>query len=252
MTIHEILLEQLSRILDATDAGSLDDAIAQAGFLDVLRSEEEGGAGLSLEQFLPLVLELGRRGAGKPIAERMVARYLDPASAPEAIGAVLSTARPLAAAVTAGLMAGAIERLFELTLDYVQTRKQFGRSIGQFQAVQQQMAVFAEEMVAARMAAGIAFRGVPYRIEPRSAAIAKIRVGEASVVAIATAHGLHGAIGISDEYALGGLARSLRLWRSAHGHDEYWAGRLGMAIIESDVDMVSIVTDISHADGRLA
>lgn len=61
------------------------------------------------------------------------------AAGPSAIAA-LGRARAIATAGLAAEMAGGMQRLLEITVEYAKTRKQFGRPIGQFQAVQHQCA----------------------------------------------------------------------------------------------------------------
>jgi alkylation response protein AidB-like acyl-CoA dehydrogenase len=139
----------------------------------------------------------------------------------------LVEARPLLAILAAGQMAGAMEAVQALTVDYARTRKQFGREIGRFQAVQHQIAVMAEETTAARMAAQAAFVGLPSQPAERRAAVAKLRCGEAAGQVCAIAHAVHGAIGVSEAHSLHRHSRRLRGWRLAHGGETWWAGRLG-------------------------
>jgi alkylation response protein AidB-like acyl-CoA dehydrogenase len=57
-----------------------------------------------------------------------------------AAAAALGPARAIATAGLAAEMTGGMQRLLEITVEYAKTRKQFGRPIGQFQAVQHQCA----------------------------------------------------------------------------------------------------------------
>jgi alkylation response protein AidB-like acyl-CoA dehydrogenase len=101
------------------------------------------------------------------------------------------------AALHAALLAGAMSRSFELALQYANDRSQFGRSMGKFQAVQHQLALMAEHVAAARMAAASAFafgRTVPVLL---NAAIAKARTNEAVIEVAAIAHAIHGAISVT-------------------------------------------------------
>jgi alkylation response protein AidB-like acyl-CoA dehydrogenase len=138
-------------------------------------------------------------------------------------------------------MAGAMERLVEMTVDYAQTRRQFGREIGKFQAVQQQIALMAETSVAARMAAGAAFVGTPLELPILRAAVAKMQCGMAAQVVCSIAHAVHGAIGISHEFSLHQLTGRLHAWRMAHGAESYWARRLGVAAITSQLPIIDLL-----------
>ena len=68
-------------------------------------------------------------------------------------------ARTLQAAVVAAQMAGALQAVFDRTLQYANERQQFGRPIGKFQAIQHQLAVMSEHVFAARMAAQLGCSG---------------------------------------------------------------------------------------------
>jgi acyl-CoA dehydrogenase len=130
------------------------------------------------------------------------------------------------ALIRAAQMAGAIERVLTLTADYARTRKQFGKSIGQFQAIQQQLAVLAGQAASASVAAEHAFRRWRHQDFVMLAAAAKIRSGEAAGAAISIAHQTHGAIGITYEHELHYATRRLHSWRAESG-EARWAERLG-------------------------
>ncbi|MGH8444546.1 MAG: acyl-CoA dehydrogenase family protein, partial [Solimonas sp.] len=103
-------------------------------------------------------------------------------------------------------------------------------AIGQFQAVQQQLALFGSEAAAvacaARAACGAAARGdAAFQI-----AAAKLRANQAIGFATATAHQVHAAIGFTHEYALRHATQRLWSWRTEFGNDRYWAERLGAVV----------------------
>lgn len=70
--------------------------------------------------------------------------------------------RPIAATLRTAAIAGAADRLLQMTVSYANQRVQFGKPIGKQQAIQHQLAVMAEQTVLARIAAqtGLA-SGVP-------------------------------------------------------------------------------------------
>jgi len=132
-------------------------------------------------------------------------------------------------------MAGALERLLELTAAYAGERVQFGRPIGKFQAVQQNMAVLAEQCCAAAAAANIAARGfVAKDILP--IAIAKARAGEATSIGTGIAHQVHGAIGFTTEHRLHFFTKQLWSWRDELGSEAAWSRRIGRHVAKVGAD----------------
>ncbi len=138
------------------------------------------------------------------------------------------------AAVTAALLAGAMERVLELTVAFANQREQFGRSIGKFQAIQHQLAVMAEQAAAGRMAAQMGCSGAGPWPQPLRAALAKARTSEAAALVAATAHAVHGAIGITAELDLQLHTRRLHEWRADFGAETHWNRVLGRALLATN------------------
>lgn len=137
------------------------------------------------------------------------------------------------------LMAGSLERALELAVRYSTERIQFGRKIGQFQAIQQELARFAGE-VAAAVAAALSAAGALERGEDSLLAIAsaKIRTAQAAHEGALIAHQVHGAIGVTDEYALHHSTLRLWAWREEFGNEAAWAAELGRAIAAAGADQL--------------
>ncbi len=135
------------------------------------------------------------------------------------------------ALMTATMMAGAMQRVLEATLAFANDRAQFGKSIGKFQAVQQQLSVMAEQVFAARMAAEIGCASDGIVPQPLRAAVAKARASEAAEKVVAIAHAVHGAIGVTAEYDLQLHTRRLQEWRADFGSQAHWHGQLGQALL---------------------
>jgi len=148
--------------------------------------------------------------------------------------------RPVAAVLRSALIAGAAARLCDLTTAYASDRIQFGKAIGRQQSLQQMLAVMAEDMIACRIAAQLgAAHGTG--VSALAAATAKITTSSAAPRIAATAHAVHGAIGISEEYDLQLLTRRLHEWRMADGSETYWSEVLGQARLgdaQASVDWV--------------
>jgi acyl-CoA dehydrogenase len=161
----------------------------------------------------------------------MAAAYPGPqaaadAAALHALGAVMRSAQ----------MAGALQCVLEASVRYACERVQFGRPIGRFQAVQQNLAVLAGQAAAATAAAEAAIESAARGLDLRAVAAAKIRSGEAAGIGAAIAHQVHGAIGFTQEHRLHYSTRRLWSWRDEFGNEAYWARRLGSEVAAAGAD----------------
>ncbi len=132
--------------------------------------------------------------------------------------------------------AGALHALLDMTANYARERKQFGKAIGSFQAIQQQLAVLAEQTAAASIAAEAAFCESDDGLAALTIAVAKISTADAASVGASIAHSVHGAIGFTEEYPLHLLSRRLWAWRSEFGSASLWSQRLGAQICQGGSD----------------
>ena len=135
--------------------------------------------------------------------------------------------RTAGAALRTVQIAGALSRALELSVGYAQTRVQFGRPIGKFQAIQQNLAVLAEQSAAAIAAADMAAEALAGGLSPLLVGAAKARAGEAASIAAGLAHQSHGAIGLTQEYELHYATRRLWSWRDEFGNEAEWNALVG-------------------------
>jgi acyl-CoA dehydrogenase len=142
------------------------------------------------------------------------------------------------ALVRSAQIAGGLEYLLAQTVRYVSERKQFGRPIGGFQAIQHQLALLAGHTAAAGIAAANAFRAAD-RGEPAfEIAAAKVRTGEAAGLGAGIAHQCHGAIGFTYEHSLHFVTRRLWSWRAEFGSESHWAAELGRRAAARGADLL--------------
>ena len=133
----------------------------------------------------------------------------------------------------AALIAGASDRVLEMTLDYANQREQFGKPIGRFQAMQQQISEMAELVFGVRMASEMSCRSDGFEPAPLLAALAKMQCSHAVAKIAAITHATHGAIGVTQEYDLQLYTRRLREWARAGGGQGYWSSRIGAQALAS-------------------
>ena len=126
-------------------------------------------------------------------------------------------------------MAGAMQATFDLTMDYLRTRMQFGRFIGENQALRHRAA---DMLVSLEMARSMAIGAAVAADDPagedsaRDLLRAKLSVGRH---ARELAHGaiqLHGGIGMTEEYAVGHYLRRIHVLDQLFGDSDAQAARL--------------------------
>ncbi len=131
-------------------------------------------------------------------------------------------------------MAGALQRVSDLCVQYAMEREQFGKPIGKQQILQHYLAQIAGEAVTAQAAADNAVDlmvvGVPGDEVTLAIAAAKVVSSRAVGTVNKLAHQLHGAIGYTDEHRLQLWTRRLWAWRDDFGTESEWGAVLGSAL----------------------
>jgi alkylation response protein AidB-like acyl-CoA dehydrogenase len=158
------------------------------------------------------------------------------AVAPAASGIGPQQLRAVGAAMRSLQMAGALARITAISVQYAQDRVQFGRPIGKFQAVQQNLAVLAGQTAAASAAADLAAEAVAEGIRMLPIAAAKSRTGEAAGQGAAIAHQVHGAIGFTYEHTLHFFTKRLWSWRDEFGNEAEWNLHVGRHMAKAGAD----------------
>ncbi|MES2025657.1 MAG: acyl-CoA dehydrogenase family protein [Pseudomonadota bacterium] len=136
-------------------------------------------------------------------------------------------------------MAGALDRILALCIEYGNTRVQFGKQIGKFQAIQHMIAELAGHAAAAQVAGLYACRQIDGGTVDEAtfgAAVAKTRLGSAATRATAIAHQVFGAIGVTDEHQLHYFTRRLWQWRADAGSEHSWSEYLGRRALKDGGD----------------
>ena len=147
------------------------------------------------------------------------------ATAPAGIGPLQLRA---AGAVARSLeISGALQRITGMSVRYANERRQFGKPIGRFQAIQQNLAILAGQAAAATAAADLGAEAFAAGLRLPSVAVAKSRASEAAGAGAAIAHQVHGAIGFTYEHSLHFLTRRLWAWRDEYGGESEWNALLG-------------------------
>ncbi|MBC2778980.1 acyl-CoA dehydrogenase [Parasphingopyxis marina] len=182
--------------------------------------------------------------SGDPRAS-LVFHALDPiADGPLSEGTAMFFAE--AALLRACQIAGAIETMLILAIDHVRERRQFGRPLARFQAIQHQLAILAEENAAASCAAASACQSATLGEAGFEIAAAKWRASRAADIAADIAHQVHGAIGFTREYALHAFTLRARAWGRDFGNETYWARTVGrIALAERPKPLWHWLTDRS-------
>jgi acyl-CoA dehydrogenase len=158
------------------------------------------------------------------------------AVAPAAPGVDADAQRQRGALARTALMAGALERLEELTLEYTASRRQFGKAVGTFQAVQAHLVHGAQQSVIVSVALAAAVRATEHGSARFEIAAAKLLANQAATAATRHAHQAHGAMGMTREYPLHHLTRRLWAWRSEFGDERHWSRALGAWLVAAGPD----------------
>ena len=135
---------------------------------------------------------------------------------------------------TAAYLLGVMRRAFEITREYLSTRRQFGKPIGSFQVLQHRMAdlYIQIELAAASVAQAATLLDEVGEPVPRLRAVsrAKARASDAAMLVTKQSIQLHGGIGFTDEADIGLFLRKALVLANSYGtptaHRERYAASL--------------------------
>ena len=208
---------------------------AEVGHLAVLAQGENGPA-VALVSVADCACRDGRNMAGEALNSVDFTGVTPLQCAPLPTDIDGRTLLLMGAAARAMQMAGALQTILEIAVQYAEERVAFGKPIGKFQAVQHNLARLGEEAAAAIAIANSA----AYTIEHLASwngddifldvASAKIRVGEAAGQGGAIGHQAFGAIGFTKEHILHRFVQRLWAWRDDFDNEAIWAAELGRQV----------------------
>jgi alkylation response protein AidB-like acyl-CoA dehydrogenase len=123
---------------------------------------------------------------------------------------------------------GAMDHALWMTRDYLRVRQQFGRPIGNFQALQHRMAEMLVELELARSSVyrAIAFLDAPVDARNRAVSLAKIQICHSAAFVGSQAVQLHGGIGVTEEYAIGHYFKRLTAIQNEFGTKDLHLARV--------------------------
>ena len=210
-------------VVSARVSGNADDPAGIALFL-----VERGAAGVRTQGY---ALQDGSRAAEVTLAGA-------PATLLVAAGpafAALEMAVDIGIAALAAEAVGAMDKLFELTVEYMNTRKQFGVPIGTFQALRHRIADMKMQLELARSMSYYATLklGEAPDVRRRAVAQAKVQLGQSARYLGQQAIQLHGGIGMTDEYIGSHYFKRLTTLEMQFGDTMHHIGEVSARMLET-------------------
>ncbi|MGD2132452.1 MAG: acyl-CoA dehydrogenase family protein [Maricaulaceae bacterium] len=125
-------------------------------------------------------------------------------------------------------MSGSAQECFERTSAYLAERKQFGQTIGAFQALQHRAAHLYTEVELARSTVLKALQVMDEDFDNAAinVSLAKAKAGQVALLAAQEGIQMHGGIGMTDEYEIGFFIKRVRAAGEMFGDANYHADQL--------------------------
>jgi hypothetical protein len=144
--------------------------------------------------------------------------------------AALQAARELSRLAASSYLVGLAEQIFEITIDYLRTRQQFGKAIGSFQALQHRAVDLYIQQALAGAVVDEALREFDLASDDsgraRAASRAKYRANEAALLITRQSVQLHGGIGYTDECDVGLFLNRALVLAARCGNTSFHSRRL--------------------------
>ena len=125
-------------------------------------------------------------------------------------------------------MVGLSEEVFGRTVSYLRERKQFGKAIGEFQALQHRAAQLYIDIEITRAAVLKALQTLDTNFENAGAAVAvaKARAGSTATLAVQEGVQMHGGMGMTDQFDIGFFMKRARVCQELFGDTNFHADQL--------------------------
>ena len=127
---------------------------------------------------------------------------------------------------------GVIEQMYKLTLEYVKTREQFGKRIGDFQVIQHRMVemyIIKEEMRSLNCSAQVSFSNNDPKERIKSISLNKIFLDTKAKEAAQDCIQLHGGMGVANEMSIGHFFKKFTFLSMLFGDSDYHYKRYELA-----------------------
>jgi acyl-CoA dehydrogenase len=133
-------------------------------------------------------------------------------------------------AVVASEMLGVADEAFGRTAQYLKERKQFGKLIGEFQALQHRISHLYVDIEVTRAAILKALQSLDgdYDNATGMVAVAKARAGTTGTLAVQEALQMHGGIGMTDQFDIGLFMKRMRVCQELFGDSNYQGEQLAL------------------------
>jgi len=143
-------------------------------------------------------------------------------------GTLLEGVLNIGRAAVASEMVGVSEEVFGRTVGYLKERKQFGKLIGEFQALQHRAAHLYVEIEITRAAALKALQTLDADFDNAGAAVAvaKARAGSTATLAVQEGVQMHGGMGMTDQFDIGFFMKRARVCQELFGDSNFHADQL--------------------------
>ena len=143
-------------------------------------------------------------------------------------GALLEGVLNIGRGAVASEMVGLSEEVFGRTVTYLKERKQFGKLIGEFQALQHRAAQLYVDIEITRAAVMKALQTLDGDFDHAGAAVAvaKARAGTTATLAVQEGVQMHGGMGMTDQFDIGFFMKRARVCQELFGDSNYHADQL--------------------------
>jgi alkylation response protein AidB-like acyl-CoA dehydrogenase len=131
-------------------------------------------------------------------------------------------------AAVAAEMVGLSDEVFGRTVEYLKSRKQFGKLIGEFQALQHRAAQLYIDIEITRAAVMKALQALDADVSAAAAsvAVAKARAGTTATRAVQEGVQMHGGMGMTDQFDIGFFMKRARVCEELFGDANYHTEQL--------------------------